>query len=80
MRPIDAFQTMAALAIAAAAGACATPEPADRRTDMADGRSETTAVRQAVNGSIVGCASTPANPVTVSARQQQVSPFCARKG
>ena len=72
MRPIDAYQTMAAIAVAAAAGACASLEAADR--------TEGTAVSQAVNGSIVGCASNPASHGPAPARNPQLGPFCSRKG
>jgi hypothetical protein len=73
MNPIDAYQKMAAIAIAAAAGACANLEPVDR--------TEGTAVRQAANAAIVGCASNPASlQQATPAAAPQTNPFCSRKG
>ena len=76
MNPIDAYQKVAAIAIAAAAGACANLEPVDR--------AEGTAVRQAANGAIVGCATTPAGAPRAGIQQapaapQSTNPFCSRK-
>ena len=71
MKSNAVFAIAAGIAVGIALGACASAGP--------PGASEGTAVRQAANGSIVGCGMNPATTDDVRFRQPHASPFCSRK-
>ena len=74
----------AAIIVAAVVGACASSGALDHAPGSVVGQSangaQATAVGQAVNGAIVGCATNPASNDDARTRQPHASPFCSRKG